>query len=181
MRPSLDHEEHPPAVREPRTVCFGPGTEVEDLAVVSALSVHEPDLQARRIQVVPVVEDQIPWGVEPGCVVVAPLRTCQYLALAGLEIVAVDPGLLYLLPAPGVEVRPVDEPPPVSVHLAAPNVVLRRFFDERLHHPRLREPYPEETHSFVPVPVLADHDRAAIRRPRDDQRVVRGLCQPDGG
>ena len=135
---SVSAEEDPPPIREPRSIDLDPGTEVEDLAVVAAFDVHEPDLQSRRVDVVAVVENMVTRRVELGRVDVAPPRTGQYFALAASEVVAVDPGLLYLLPGLYVHVRPVDEPPPV--HLPAPDVVAGRFFGERLITPGSSSP-----------------------------------------
>ncbi len=99
-----------------------PAPKFEDLAVVAALDVDEPDLQASRVEVVAVVEDCFAARVELGIGLVPPARTREHPALAALEVVAVDPGLLYLLAGVHVEVGPVDEPAPV--HLPSTEVVV---------------------------------------------------------
>ena len=67
------------------------------------------------------------------------------------------------------------------MHLSTPDVVVGGFFGERPHNARLLEFYQEEPRPLVPVPVLPDHDRAAIRGPRDDQRIVGGLREAERG
>jgi hypothetical protein len=53
------------------------------------------------------------------------------------------------------------------MQLAAPNIVVRTCCGERLHHPRLGEPDPEEPDALVPVLILRYQDGLAVRAPGD--------------
>jgi hypothetical protein len=169
------------SVREPRGAHLRAGAEVQDLAVFAALDVYQPRLPARRVEVVAEVQDRIPRRPEQRAVEVAPLGLRQHAPLAGTEVVAVEPGRFDLFAGLRVEVGPVNEPTPVRMHLPAPNVIVWRLLRERLHYPRFLQIYPEQPFPLVTVAVLPDHDRAAIRRPRDHPGVVGRLRQAQRG
>src|SRR5215212_2761325 len=167
----LRDEEHPTPVGEPGCRDLDPCTKVQDLAVFDALYVYQPDLLSGRVRLVARVEHVGTLTVQLGPEDTTLLGSGQHQPFARLQVVPVEPVGLDLLSGLGVEVGGVDEPTAVRMQLAAPEVIVRVRRGERIHHPWLGEPDPEEPDALIPISILRYQDRLAVRGPGDDYRV----------
>ncbi len=97
-------------VRVPAGEGFDSIPEVEQLAVLLALDVHQPDLSPGGVAVGAGVQDVRPRRVQLGDGVATFFGPRQRSTLTAGKVVQVDPGFFCLFAALGVHVCPVDQP-----------------------------------------------------------------------
>lgn len=147
-------------------------TEVEQLAVIAAVGIDGPELEAIGMPVAAVVEDVRALAIPARGQRAGLLRAGEDAALARLKVMGVNPERLDLDTAREIVVGGIEQGAAIGMKHAAAQVEGRVGFGEGDGALRIIEKDAEELVAFVAVAVAHVNDGSAVRCPGDEHGVM---------
>jgi hypothetical protein len=152
--------------------------EIEDLAILLALDIHQPVLPSGGVAVAAAVEHMAARRVQHRVRLVAAHGPRKHEAIARDEVLADDPARLLLLAGGRIDIRGIDQPAPVGMKLATRDVEAGIGI---AHQPRLHlgERTAHQPDALLAVAGQGQEEFGTVAAPGFDEDVIRAGMETD--